>query len=164
MDLYIFDYGECDPKKCTAKKLLAKGWAVELKDPKQSRNCGIVLTPLSDIALSPNDRELALSRGLCTIDCTWADPDAKLSDFTNGRALPYLVAANPVNYGRPMKLTTAEALGAALFILGEERAAKNMMSAFRWGPHFFELNREPLKCYREANNSGEVVKIQKEFM
>ncbi len=164
MDLYVLDYGECDPKKCTARKLLANGLAAELKDHNKLRNCGIVLTPLSDTAFSPADRKFAVSYGICTIDCTWADSDTKLNRFHNGRALPYLVAANPVNYGRPMKLTTVEALAAALFILGEEEQARTILSLFKWGLHFLELNREPLECYRDASNSAEVVKVQKEYI
>ena len=76
------------------------------------------------------------------------------------RALPYLVAANPTNYGRPLRLSSAEALAAALYILGEPEQAAAVLDAFRWGPHFLVLNREPLDEYAAAKDSTEVVAAQ----
>ena len=80
------------------------------------------------------------------------------------RALPFLVAANPVNYGKPFKLSTVEALAAGLIILGEREQAELILSKFTWGHVFLELNREPLQEYSAANDSTEVVRIQMEYL
>ena len=50
--------------------------------------------------------------------------------------LPLLLAANPVNWGKPSKMTTAEALAASLFLIGREEQARKLLSAFRWGEQF----------------------------
>ncbi|MFO8110073.1 MAG: DUF367 family protein [Thermoplasmata archaeon] len=163
LELYIYMLGRCDPNKCTARRLVDKGFAKRLKHKQQLGSGGIYLTPLSDKALSPEDLKEAEKGGLKAIDCTWRD-EHKIPTYLNGRALPYLVAANPVNYGRPFKLSTAEALSAALYILGLKEDAREMISAFRWGEHFLELNAEPLDRYEKAENSKEIVEIQKDYL
>ena len=80
------------------------------------------------------------------------------------RCLPYLVAANPVNYGIPTKLSTVEALAAALYIVGLENKAIEIIASFKWGLNFLELNLERLDAYAQAKDSMDVVDIQRKFM
>jgi pre-rRNA-processing protein TSR3 len=52
-----------------------------------------------------------------------------------------MVAANPVNYGKPFKLSCAEALAGGLLLLGYAEQAHYIMSKFKWGENFFEINK-----------------------
>ena len=70
------------------------------------------------------------------------------------------MAANPVNFGKPCKLSSIEALAAALYILGEKDRAASILSKVNWGIRFLEVNQEPLDLYANARDSTEVVKIQ----
>ncbi len=164
MNILILDYRECDPDKCTARKLLDKGEAEKIVNDRELGEAGIYLNPLAEKAISPKDRKIAKEGGIRAIDCTWTEADDKIPEYENGRALPYLVAVNPVNYGKPFQLTTAEALASALYILDEEDQAKEILSQFSWGEHFIEMNEQPLNEYREAESSEEIVEIQKEYM
>jgi len=75
-----------------------------------------------------------------------------------------LVATNPTYYGRPTTLSTAEALAAALIILGDKTRAEEILNKFKWGPTFLELNHEPLEAYARAKDSTEIVILQRQFM
>jgi len=80
------------------------------------------------------------------------------------RALPFLLAANPVNYGTPFRLNSVEAFAAALYILGQKEQAERILGKFSWGLGFLELNRAPLEEYSKAKNSAEVIEIQEGYM
>jgi len=164
MDISILDYRECDPDKCTARKLIDKKFAKRIVNDRELGKAGVYLNPLAEKAISPEDKLKAKSGGIKAIDCTWTEAEEKIPEYENGRALPYLVAVNPINYGKPFQLTTVEALSAALYILGEEDQAKEILSIFNWGEQFIEMNRNPLNDYQEAESSSEVVEIQKEYM
>ena len=73
------------------------------------------------------------------------------------------MAANPINYGRPRQLTTAEALGAALYILGERRRAKTLLDKFKWGPAFLTLNAVPLGDYAAAETETELLACERVY-
>lgn len=80
------------------------------------------------------------------------------------RLLPWLVASNPINYGKPCQLSCAEALGAALDICGLEETRDMVMEKFKWHTHFFELNKEILERYKKCENSNEVVEAQNKWL
>jgi pre-rRNA-processing protein TSR3 len=87
-----------------------------------------------------------------------------LQGQVRSRALPFLVAANPVNYGRPFTLTTVEALGAALAIVGERRQAERVLFVVPFGAHFLELNAHPIEDYAACETSAEVVAAQAQYL
>jgi len=159
-----------DPKKNTAVRLSRRG---ELKLHEKFNHLprrGIILEPLCGKVLGPEDHSLLLEEGgsLVGLDCSWAQIESSVDQVMKrtklkGRMLPLLLAANPVNWGKPSKMTTAEALAASLYLIGREAHARQLLSAFRWGEQFFILNKEPLDAYREAKSSSELVDLQFEF-
>ena len=164
MDLHVRYEGDDDPDKCTARKLSRFDLA-ELHRSDRATPAGIVLNPHAERALSPADMELARERGLVALDCSWESAGEKqFSMRGEHRALPYLVAANPINFGRPMELTTVEAFAAGLHILGEPEQAEEVLGKFTWGETFTELNEEPLRRYSECEDSSEIVEIQQEYL
>ena len=152
---------EDDPKKCTAAKLVRMG---ELKPvlAAQVSHGAIVLDPEAEKAISREDLEAARSKGLLVVDVSW-NKLVKFPQIRAGlrhRALPFLIAANPTNFGKPQRLSSAEALAASLYILGEAAHAERIMGKFKWGPTFIEINRERLQAYASCETSGEVVAEQ----
>ncbi|KAG5460885.1 MAG: hypothetical protein BJ554DRAFT_7016, partial [Olpidium bornovanus] len=139
------DFKHCDPKRCSGNKLARLGVIQLLKINQRFR--GIVLSSEGKKAVSRADRAIIEEYGLAVVDCSWAKldevPFAKLRAEHN-RLLPYLVAANPVNYGRPWKLNCAEAIAACFFITGcsgLKEYGDEIMGKFKWGHSFYELNR-----------------------
>lgn len=160
MDLHIRYEGDDDPDKCTARRL-AKFDLAELHRSHRATPYGVVLNPHAEQALSPADA----TETLVALDCSWESAgEARFTLAGEHRALPYLVAANPVNFGRPMQLTTVEAMAAALAIFGEWEHAEEVLSKFTWGHTFLEMNEEPLRRYSECADSTEVVAIQQEYL
>ncbi|KAF7130503.1 hypothetical protein RHSIM_Rhsim10G0156200 [Rhododendron simsii] len=175
IQLAMWDFGQCDAKKCTGRKLSRFGLLKESLDSHtQAYRAahlntaqallillndefgnimqelrvtngfgGIVLSPAGKQCVSKEDYILMKRKGLAVVDCSWARlddvPFAKLR-CAAPRLLPWLVAANPVNYGRPCQLSCVEALSAALLICGEEETANLLLGKFKWGHAFLSLN------------------------
>jgi pre-rRNA-processing protein TSR3 len=164
--LYVYDEGQCDPKKCTAKKMLRFGIVKPVPSPRRIPYGSVVLDPMAEKAVSREDAERAQTHGITVMDLSWNQIEAfpPLPKSAQPRALPYLLAANPVNWGKPLRLTSAEALAAALYIIGEKEQAAALLAKFSWGAQFLALNREPLERYAAAETSAEVVRIQLEYI
>ena len=167
MDLHVRYEGDDDPKKCSARKL-ARFDLAELHRSARATPTGIVLNPFAERALAPGDDDPPDGDGfdaLVALDCSWETAEREAFDLRGRhRALPFLVAANPVNYGTPFQLNTVEAFAGALCVLGEREQAEAILSKFRWGHTFLELNAEPLRRYADCADSAEVVAIQREYL
>jgi pre-rRNA-processing protein TSR3 len=152
----------CDPKKCTVKKLERAGLIRIIRRISAIPRNSLLLDPTAEQALSPADRAI---KSITVLDCSWEVLDTgSLRSWRIRRALPFLVAANPVNFGKPCMLSSVEALAAALYILGEEQQAHDILGKVSWGIRFLEVNKEPLELYAAAKDSTEVVRIQQMYL
>jgi len=167
MKVTVYHAEQCDPKKCTTVKLQKQGKIRVVTKLNMLPRGALVLDPFTEKSASPEDREIVEKNGIVGLDCSW-NRIQKSSIMFKGkkyhRTLPFLVASNPTNYGKPCKLSTAEAIAATFYIVGLKDNAVEIMSQFKWGPHFLKLNHELLEAYSRAKTSAEVVKIQNGFI
>jgi pre-rRNA-processing protein TSR3 len=162
MPLFAYRDNSCDPRKCTVKKLEKAGILKIFNKISQIPRNTLLLDPTAEQALSPADKN---ARSITVLDCSWVVLDTgKVRSWRIHRALPFLVAANPVNFGKPCVLSSIEALAAALYIIGDRERASAILSKVSWGIRFLEVNREPLDLYVNAKDSTDVIKIQELFI
>ncbi|CAG9463156.1 unnamed protein product [Pedinophyceae sp. YPF-701] len=163
--LAMWDLGQCDKKRCTGTRLERQGAVSELRLGQGFP--GVALTPVGRQCVSNDDREAIGRHGLAVVDCSWNKIDTVPFGKCKARMprlLPWLVAANPVNYGKPCKLSCAEALAAALYICGWPDDAINLMSRFKWGHSFFSVNAELLDRYAGCEHGHQVIAVQDAFL
>ncbi|KAK3921705.1 18S rRNA aminocarboxypropyltransferase [Frankliniella fusca] len=161
----MWDMDQCDPRKCSGRKLARFGLIRTLK--LNQKFGGLTLTPVGQKCVSMEDREIVALHGACVVDCSWArleeTPFAKMrTPFP--RLLPFLVAANPINYGKPCQLSCVEALAATFYLTGFKSEAMLYLSKFKWGKSFITLNKEILDIYVSCKNSSEVVAAQNSYL
>ena len=158
----IYHAAQDDPKKNTALRLKRRGFARIVTKTRFLPKRAIVLNPFGEIAFSPADKVRIEQFGLAALDCSWEQAQKVMSRHVKGtsRCLPILIAGNPVNFGKLTKLTTAEAIAAALYIDGFTEEAEQILSIFTWGHTFLELNGMFLDNYVKAKNSTEIVEMQ----
>ncbi|MHA1917784.1 MAG: DUF367 family protein [Candidatus Ranarchaeia archaeon] len=164
--IYLYHANQCDKKKCTGIKLAKQNKVKLIKSIQGIPKKSVLLHPFSKKAFSPKDKKIIENNGITALDCSWEKAveihQAHLK--TINRALPYLIAVNPVNYGKPFKLSTVEALSAASYIIGQKELAAKLLEGFKWGNNFLTMNKEPLEAYSTAKDSTEIIEIQDEFM
>ncbi|MFZ0699089.1 MAG: DUF367 domain-containing protein [Thermoplasmata archaeon] len=157
--------GDDHPRACTGRRLLRHGLARPAPAQRAIRPHPVVLDPFAPDPLSARDRVTALRGGILGVDCSWnllGERGAYLAAPSLGskrsghRRLPFLMATNPQHFGRIGELNTAEALAAALFVLGFETAAHRLLDGFAGGRSFFEVNRIRLDAYRGRTDPSEM--------
>lgn len=163
--LAMWDVGQCDPKRCTGRKLSRFGMIETLR--LGTRFNGIILSPMGTRCVSKDDIDIINTHGLAVIDCSWAKldetPFSKMKGH-NPRLLPFFLASNNVNYGKPCQLSCAEALAATLFIMGYTDESKQLLSKFKWGSSFFDINSEILDAYSNCKTSEELIEAQSTYL
>ncbi|KAI0028019.1 hypothetical protein K488DRAFT_74093 [Vararia minispora EC-137] len=155
------DFDHCDPRRCSGKKLARLGLVDELRVG--SRFHGIVLSiprPKGKQVVSLADREVVGQNGLAVVECSWARleeiPFRRIAS-PHERLLPYLIATNPTNYGKPWRLNCVEALAAAFYLTGFDSYAERLLQDFGWGAAFWNVN-------KMCSSAEEVVKMQDEIL
>ena len=168
--LHIIHLEQDDPKKCTARKLASRELATLHFSTRRPPRRGYLLDPSAGVILGPDDLPL-IEKGasLVALDCSWKRLTESISQIRKssprleGRTLPLVLAANPVSWGKPGRLSTVESLTVCLMLLGKEEQARRILKPFSWGEQFLILNAEPLKAYKDAKSREEIVDLQWEF-
>ena len=162
--LMVYEFRQDDPKKCTSARLRKFRLVRSLASMKRVPSSAIVLNPTSSRTLSNEDREFVQRDGLVALDCSWnLSKDVFDRNIPgNNRRLPILLAGNPTNYGIAGRLSTVEALAAALILTGFQQPARVILSLFKWGETFLSLNQDPLERYAGAKSS-ELSSLEEEF-
>jgi pre-rRNA-processing protein TSR3 len=139
--IFALYFNECDPLKCTALKLKKHNLIIISNRFIEQMKESIFLDPFAEKVISKNDINIVIKNGITVIDCSWKNIlNIDCSKFKNKRKLPPLIAANPVNYGRWEKLSSVEALAAAIYILDFKEFSKLLLSKFSWGAEFLRIN------------------------
>lgn len=131
------------------------------------RHNGVIITPNGKRTISPADREVMDQYGAAVVECSWARtkevPWSKVGGKCE-RLLPYLVAANTVNYGKPWRLNCVEALAAAFAICGHLDWAEQILAPFSYGESFLKINASILKRYAACADEDEIKQTETEWM
>ncbi|KAJ8607581.1 hypothetical protein MRB53_040212 [Persea americana] len=160
-----WDLNHCDAKRCSGKRLMRLGLMRELHIGQ--KHPGVVVSPKAKTLVSPADRGICEQYGAAVVEASWKRidevPFSRLGG-PNSRLLPYLIAANPTNYGKPWRLNCVEALAACFFICGHPEWAGEILSTFSYGEAFLSINEAPLNKYAACKDEEEVKKAETDWL
>lgn len=163
IDVVVYYTAQDDPRKNTAMRMQKQSQARLVDDVKHIPRHAVLLNPFAKKAVSVEDLPSLRRHGLVALDCSWRQAEEMfpvLQGEVRSRALPFLVAASPAKFGTPFELSTAEAIAATLYIAGEKRQARRILSTVPWAETFWEVNKQPLEDYAACKTSAEVVEAQ----
>ena len=163
--LLVYELRQDDPKRCTSAKLVRLHLAQPIFRAASIPKKAVVLNPVASEILASSDSHFMKGGGVVAIDCSWEKYEEVFARKFRGinRRLPLLLAGNPTNYGQLGKLSSAEALAAALHIGGFEAQARELMAVFKWGQTFIALNKNPLEEYGLARSREEMIAVEKAY-
>ena len=160
-----WDLGHCDAKRCSGKRLMRLGLMREMHVGQ--KHAGVVVSPNAKTIVSPADRPLLEQYGAAVVEASWKRIQEVPFSRIGGpcqRLLPYLIAANPTNYGKPWRLNCVEALAACFYICGRSDWAEEILSTFSYGQAFLDINEAVLKRYAACENEEGVKKAEEAWL
>ncbi|KAJ5130799.1 uncharacterized protein N7515_006838 [Penicillium bovifimosum] len=160
-----WDMGHCDPKRCSGKRLMKLGLMRELHIGQ--RHSGVIVSPNAKRIISPADKDLMEQYGAAVVECSWVRvkevPWSRIGGKCE-RLLPYLIAANTVNYGKPWRLNCVEALAACFAICGRLEWAEDLLRHFSYGQAFLDINKELLARYAACSTEEDIKRTEEEWL
>jgi len=160
-----WDFGHCNPSKCSGKKAMKLGLMRELKVG--SKFSGVVISPKGTEFVSRADREIMDQHGTAVVECSWNRIDEIPWNRIGGpvqRLIPFLLAANAVNNNKPYQLNCVEALVAAFMICGHDDWAEEVAEHFDYIYHFLDINSDLFEAYAECESAEEVKAVQERYL
>ncbi|KAJ4348255.1 ribosome biogenesis protein tsr3 [Didymosphaeria variabile] len=154
-----------DSARCSGKRLMRLGLLRELHVGQKF--AGVVISPKGKKIVSREDAPLLEQYGAAVVEASWNRIEEVPFSRIGGpcsRLLPYLVAANQTNYGRPWRLNCVEAIAACYYICGHADWAEDILSTFSYGEAFLDINAALLKRYAACANEEEIKKAEEKWL
>ncbi|KAF4556247.1 putative ribosome biogenesis protein TSR3 [Elsinoe fawcettii] len=160
-----WDLNHCDYKRCSGKRLIRLGLMRSLG--MNQKHPGVVISPNAKQLVSRADLPILEQYGAAVVEASWNrinEVNFSRIGGKNERLLPYLIAANPTNYGRPWRLNCVEALAAGFLICGHRDWAEEVLSTFSYGQAFLDINEEVFTWYEKCADDAEVKDAEERWL